>query len=112
MNVNPRDIKFKSKIVCDIDETIAWSPEDRDYTKSKPLLNRIAKMNRLFDEGHEIIYHTSRGTKTGGNWFWVTLNQLQEWGCRFHELRMWKPPVDTFIDDKNVNADEFFKDVE
>ena len=30
-------------------------------------------------------------------------------GCKFHELRMGKPYYDLFIDDKNINSEEYFK---
>jgi hypothetical protein len=46
---------------------------------------------------------------TGIKWFNVTLKQLKEWGCKFHELKMGKPYYDLFIDDKNINCDAYFK---
>jgi len=38
----------------------------------------------------------------------LTKQQLEEWGVKYHELIMGKPHADYFIDDKGVNADEFF----
>lgn len=98
------------KIYVDIDDTIArYEKENRgDYSKALPIPERIIKINRLYDEGNIIIYWTARGTMTGKNWFQITLNQLQEWGCKFHELRMNKPAYDLFIDDKNINSERFF----
>ena len=37
-----------------------------------------------------------------------TLKQLNDWGCKFTELRMGKPAYDLFIDDKNINSEVFF----
>ena len=106
------DKQFKSVIMVDLDECILISPENRDYTKSKPMMHRIEKINKLYDEGHMIILWTARGVITGGNHFWTTMKTLTDAGVRFHELRMNKPFYDLFIDDKNINSEEFFKDVD
>jgi len=95
-------------IYVDIDETICYYEEKRDYNIAKPHYNRIAKVNKLYDEGNTIVYWTARGTVTQENWFHVTLNQLNKWNCKFHELRMGKPAYDLFIDDKNINSETFF----
>ena len=97
-------------IYVDIDDTICYreNKSDLDYSKSLPYTERISKINRLYDNGDTIVYWTARGTKTGINWFTVTYEQLNEWGCRFHELRMGKPNYDLFIDDKNINSDAYF----
>ena len=63
---------------------------------------------KLYDEGKTIVYWTARGSRTGINWFQITLNQLNKWNCKFHELRMGKPAYDLFIDDKNINSEDFF----
>ena len=39
----------------------------------------------------------------------VTEKQFDEWGVKYHELKLFKPIYDLFIDDKNINADRFFK---
>ena len=98
-------------IYVDIDDTIASCAAEHkgQYDKAAPIPERIEKINRLYDEGNTIVYWTARGTMTGVNWFRVTLKQLIDWGCKFHELRMNKPAYDIFIDDKNVNSVDFFK---
>lgn len=95
-------------IYVDIDETICYYKEKRDYTMAKPYHDRIEKINTLYDKGNTIVYWTARGTVTQKNWFQVTLEQLNSWNCKFHELRMGKPVYDLFIDDKNINSDVFF----
>lgn len=101
-------------IYVDVDDTICHRAQGDglNYDNSKPYLDRIAKINELFDEGHVIVYWTARGTKTSINWFQTTLEQLNQWGCKFNELRMGKPVYDLFIDDKNINSDAFFSDLE
>jgi len=102
------------KIFVDIDDTICYYDEEdkngkMDYSKAKPYEERISKINRLYNEGNKIIYWTARGSVTQKLWFTVTYEQLKRWGCLFHELRMGKPNYDLFIDDKNINSEEYFK---
>ena len=98
-------------IFVDIDETICYYKKTRDYNLAQPYLERIEKINSLYDDGNTIVYWTARGTVTQINWFNITLNQLQSWKCKFHELRMGKPSYDLFIDDKNINSDTFFQNL-
>ena len=97
-------------IYVDIDDTICYyeNNNDIDYSNAIPYTERIEKINKLFNEDNTIIYWTARGTKTGINWFKITLEQLNKWNCKFHELRMNKPVYDLFIDDKNINSNEYF----
>jgi len=92
------------KIYIDIDETICESPENRDYTKSIPIKENIEKANKLYKEGHIIIYWTARGSGTGLDWSKVTEKQFEDWGVKFHGLKFGKPVYDLFIDDKNMNT--------
>lgn len=95
-------------IYVDIDNTICT--QEVDYSNAKPYKNRIDKINKLYDDGHTIIYWTARGTVTGIDWMIITLNQLKEWGCKYNTLKMGKPAYDLFIDDKNINSDKYFND--
>jgi hypothetical protein len=97
-------------IYVDIDETICYSPKSRNYANAQPDKKRIQKINKLYDEGHIIVYWTARGTMTGTNWYEITRDQLEEWGAKHHELRMGKPAYDLFIDDKNINSNTYFED--
>ncbi len=101
------------KIMVDIDETICYHENNnnngsRDYSNANPYTNRIKKINTLYDEGNTIIYWTARGTMTGINWFNTTLEQLNRWGCKFHEVRMVKQAYALLIDDKNTISGTFF----
>ncbi len=99
-------------IYVDIDETICTTPDSRDYRESKPLMNRIEKVNKLYEEGNTIIYWTARGTLSGIDWREVTEKQFREWGVKYHELILKKPYYDLFIDDKNINSETFFSEQE
>ena len=96
-------------IYVDIDETICETASDRNYVNAKPLKERIAKINKLYDEGNTIIYWTARGTGTGINWRDVTEKQFKKWNVKYHELKFQKPIYDLFIDDKNINSETYFK---
>lgn len=92
----------------DIDNTICKTI-GTNYNESKPYLERIKKINKLFDDGHKIIYWTSRGSASNIDWSELTKKQFKEWNVKYHELKFKKPIYDIFIDDKNINSDYFFK---
>ncbi len=97
-------------IYVDIDETIAKRPAQDciDYTETVPWPENIEKINKLYDDGHKIVYWTARGSGTGIDWREVTEKQFDEWGVKYHELILKKPLYNVFIDDRNINAYEFF----
>lgn len=100
--------------IVDIDGTICRTPKDEegnhDYARAYPLAERIAKINRLYDEGATIIYWTARGGTSGRDWSDLTAQQLKDWGCKHHTLIMNKPSYDYWIDDKAFNDKQFFRD--
>jgi len=98
--------------IVDIDETICFYDGERNYPDAKPIKKNIEKINKLYDDGHEIIYWTGRGTITDIDWRDVTENQLSAWGAKYHQLKLKKPNYDVFICDKAINTDRFFEDTE
>jgi len=90
-------------IIIDIDETICRSP-DKDYANAVPIQENIDKANKLYDEGHTIIYWTARGSGSGLDWTELTKQQIKEWGAKCHEVKLGKPSYDLFIDDKALNT--------
>jgi len=92
-------------IYCDIDNTICFEDREGKHYNSDPKPNNIKKINDLYDEGHIIIYYTARGTVTKIDWKEKTLNQFKEWGVKYHDLVLYKPNYDLWIDDKAVNID-------
>ena len=100
-------------IYVDIDETICTLGENsgtrftRDYSLAKPRQKQIDKINKLFDEGNEIVYWTARGSATGLDWSLLTKSQLKEWGCKHTRIETeYKPVWDLFIDDKTKRIEE------
>jgi len=95
----------------DIDDTICRKSSEgyTDYENSQPLPERISIINKLYDEGHTVVYWTARGSGTGIDWREVTEKQFAEWGVKYHDLRFGKPIYDIFIDDKNINCDTYFE---
>lgn len=98
------------RYIVDIDDTICVSPTGkdgkRDYTQAVPLNHRIDIINKLYDEGHEIHYWTSRGMATNRDFTELTKQQLIDWGCKFHSVKMKKPMYDVWIDDKAINPED------
>ena len=98
-------------VLVDVDETIAFYPNERKYNLAVPNKENIDKINKLYNEGWYVIYWTARGgsesSKKAGRCYWdFTHKQLTSWGCKFHELSTGskgnyiKPPTDLIIDDK------------
>ena len=98
------------KYVVDIDGTIC--KEDGDVINRLPYKDRIQKINKLYDEGNEIVYMTARGLKSGrGEAYYrpITEEQLKSWGCKYHELSFKTHDADIFIDDKCINSKDYFE---
>lgn len=93
--------------IFDIDGTILKTV-DGDYPNSVPIPGRIEKVNKLYDEGHRIVYWTARGTQSGINWHFYTKLQLIRFNAKYHELHVGKPHYHVWVDDKAMNADVFF----
>ena len=109
----------------DIDGTICTPGEGCgtcQYEGATPKKDRIEAVNKLYDEGHYIIYMTARAmgrnkTKPHAEAARkaveivepLTKMQLDRWGCKYHELLFGKPHADLFIDDKGINDYDFFK---
>ena len=104
--------------VIDIDGTICDWEQGRDYTLASPFPERIETINKLYDEGHTIKYFTARGMgrfagrsdKAIETFHAITESQLDRWGCKYHKLILGKPSADYYIDDKGIEANEFFGD--
>jgi|TARA_R100000995_G_C3368252_1_gene70543 hypothetical protein len=104
--------------VFDIDGTICTMPNSEStYEEAEPIIDRIEKINALFDTGNRIIFHTARGMRTFKNdgkkahnkYYSLTYDQLNNWGVKFHKLIMGKPSGDLYVDDKGVKDEEFFR---
>jgi hypothetical protein len=104
------------RLVFDIDGVLCdeYHP---DMGHRQPYVERIAKVNRLYDEGNEIIIFTSRGMRsTNGDqtasdlkYRDFTEKQLAGWGLKYHKLYFGKPNADAYIDNLNLSHEEFFE---
>ena len=104
--------------VFDIDGTICAKDkfQDGDYEKSKPIKERVEIVNRLYEEGHTIIFQTARGMGRFKNnaekaiemFYDLTANQLNSWGIKYHQLFLGKPAGALYIDDKGMRDVDFF----
>ncbi len=93
-------------IYVDIDGTICHT-ENSDYFNSSPRYNQIKKINKLYNEGNEIIYWTARGGHSGKDWSVLTERQLDKWGCKYTRIEeQKKPSYDLFICDKTKRIEE------
>ncbi len=104
--------------VFDIDGTICEKDEfsDSDYESSRPIAERVKIVNKLYDEGHTIIFQTARGMgrfkndaeKAKEMFYELTANQLNEWGIKYHQLFLGKPAGSIYVDDKGMHDKAFF----
>ena len=98
-----------SKYVIDIDGTIC--KEVGEVIGREPYMDRIEKINKLYDEGHTIVFYTARGLKSGRgekHYRPITEQQLKEWGVKYHDLWFKKHDATHYIDDKALRPEEFF----
>ena len=101
--------------VFDLDGTLCTHTKG-DYSEAEPFEERIAMVNRLFEEGHTIKICTARGMgrsndnvlKAGMEFKDITYQQLEDWGVKYHRLFLGKPSADHYIDDKAIEDLEFF----
>mgnify|MGYP003111169721 FL=1 len=104
------------RYVFDIDGTICYKKDNEDYDKSEPYDHRIEFINRLYDEGNEIVFFTARGMGRYNNnatlaiqeFYALTENQLNSWKVKYHQLILGKPSGDLYIDDKGISDGHFF----
>ena len=83
-----------------------------EYNNAEPLLERIDFVNKLYEKENIIIINTARGSKTGIDWYKLTVDQLDSWGLKYHKLFVGsKIDADLFIDNKALSDKEFFKNI-
>tara|TARA_Y100000593_G_C4239080_1_gene301149 strand:- start:429 stop:749 length:321 start_codon:yes stop_codon:yes gene_type:complete len=101
--------------VFDIDGTIC-TLTDGNYEEAIPYQDRIDKINKLYDQENKIIFYTARGmgrydndgTRAWSEFYLFTVEQLKNWGVKYHQITLGKPAGDIYIDDKGIKDEEFF----
>ena len=104
--------KYKT-IVVDIDDTISFT-YNRDFDNSLPNQPVIDRINKLYDEGWNIILYTARGGKScktleekEAKYRLITEKWLKKNNVKYHSLMFGKPNADYYVDDKNISIEEF-----
>jgi phosphoheptose isomerase len=95
----------------DIDNTICIT-DGNHYLVSQPIKEVIDWVNKLYDEGNEIVFFTGRGSKSGEDWREWTKAQLATWGVKYHKLIFGKPHYDIIVDDKALQPSAFIEQAE
>jgi alcohol dehydrogenase YqhD (iron-dependent ADH family) len=97
------------KIICfDLDGTLC-NTNGIDYESATPKVDRINKVNELYDNGVKILIESARGSVSKTNWYHITKTQLEKWGVKYHELRTGvKMNADLYVDDKGINDNKYF----
>lgn len=80
---------------------------NNDYFNNTPNKEMIKICNKLYENGNTIVLHTARGSGSGIDWRQKTIEQLTQWGVKFHSLTFGKPAADFYIDDKGVDINSF-----
>ena len=101
------NIELKT-FVFDLDRTLIQDTNNNPTGIEK----NIAFCNGLYNLGHKIIIHTSRGMLTNNNniqeiekkYSAKIKNILQKNKIKYHELIFGKPFADIYIDDKSINS--------
>lgn len=100
-----------NRFVFDIDGVVAKYDVSLKYDKVLSNEKIIEAINYLYDCGNKITLFTSRENKEGFDWEKVTVDQINAWGLKYHELKFGKPPADFYLDDKMLDISELFSGI-
>lgn len=96
---------MRKVFAIDIDGVVA----DGKFWKGESIArqNELDAVNRLYWQGHIIIYHTGRHPQ----YYALTYAWLVKNGAYFHALEMGKLTADFYIDDRNMSVDELLGNI-
>ena len=100
------------RICIDLDDTLC---RGKPYNTATPLPGAKEFLQRLKDDGHEIVIYTARFMgRTDNNQkaacemgTELTINQLREWEFPYDEIYLGKPSADLYIDDKSISGVDY-----
>lgn len=103
-------------LLFDIDDTICIH-KNRDYENAMPMLDVIAKINALHNQGYVIKLYTSRGMnscrgnvkKADRRNRRILEKWLQKHNVCYDELIFGKPLADLYVDDKAMSVKDFME---
>lgn len=105
----------KKRFCVDIDDTITYWNDNRDYENFEANTEMVRMINSLYDLGHHITLFTARGmTSVGPDKITseivpALISNLKKHGLKYHELITHKPSYDFIIDDKALTPNMFKK---
>ena len=115
----------KLKIIAfDLDDVICYRSKEYEhlgpnkYDYCEPDQSVIDLVNSLYEDGNKIVIYTARVmSQYKGNVSLIyselyskTIQQLDSWGLKYHQLVMGKIHYDLLIDDKALNSSDITKD--
>ena len=83
-------------VFIDIDGTICTEERTFERPLATPLPNAREAINKMYNEGHTIIFWTARGWEQ----YKITEDWLKKHGFLYHQILMGKPMATVFIDDR------------
>lgn len=87
---NPNSIINKKTYLVNIDKISIT--KHGDYLKSRPIIDKIEELNKLYEEGHDIHYWTNRGINNiSKSYHFLTYRQLHEWKVNYCSISIGKP---------------------
>lgn len=111
-------------IAFDLDDVLCLRPKGYEdlgpskYNYCYPIEENIQLVNSLYNDGYKIVIYTARGmsqfngdvTEIYSQLYLQTINQLNSWGLKYHQLVMGKIHYDVLIDDKVLNSNKIDKE--
>ena len=102
--------------LCTVHRTRHYLPgksPDKVYELAQPFVDRIKLVNEIYDKGHTVLIDTARGKghdlEEKQRWYGMTVRQLNDWGVKYHQLRVGvKLVADKYIDDRGMSDTMFF----
>lgn len=109
-------MKYNKRIVFDLDDTISHC-KDRDWKNASCDKEIVDRINKLYDEGWEIVILTARGQISCGGDSRAADHkyrcQIETWlarnGVKYHELSFNKILAAFYVDDKAITPEDFKK---
>jgi hypothetical protein len=90
-----------------MDGTICKEMRQFSRCLAEPKADAIETINKLYDAGNTIIIYSAR------TWveYEMTVDWLNRYGVKYHQLFMGKPIGDVWIDDRAINCNDNWKEI-
>ena len=91
------------RLIIDLDGTICTEERTCSRCLAKPLDGAIKGINLLYESGCTIIIYSARSWQE----YEMTVDWLQKYNVKYHQLIMGKPIGDFWIDDRAITFDNW-----